>query len=51
MSESDLMDAAAKVERGAKAELARAVEMHSSCTVERTEDETQQKGDARKAVQ
>jgi integrase len=51
MSEADLAEAALKVESGAKAELARANEIHSACAVEQTEDETQHKGDARKAVQ
>jgi len=41
-SEADIRDAAKKIEAGAKAV------MHSSFTVEQTEDETQQKADARK---
>jgi hypothetical protein len=51
VSESDLAEAALKVESGAKAELARAGEIHSSFTVEQTEDETQQTEEARKPVQ
>jgi integrase len=51
VSEADLAEAALKVESGAKAELARADEIHSSCTVEQTENETQQKAEARKPVQ
>jgi len=51
VSESDLADAALKVESGAKAELARADEIHSSFIVEQTKDENQQKGNARKPVQ
>ena len=51
VSEADLAEAALQVASGAKAELARADEIHSSCTVEQTKDETQQKGNARKAVQ
>jgi hypothetical protein len=42
VSEADIRDAARKIEQGAKAVI------HSSFTVDRTEDETQQKGDARK---
>ena len=44
-SEADIRDAAKKIEAGSKAVI------HSSCTVEQTEDETQQKGGARKAVE
>jgi integrase len=51
VSEADLTEAALKVESGAKAELARASEIHSSFIVEQTENETQQKGNAGKAVQ
>ena len=46
-----LGDAALNVGRSAKAELARADEIHSSCTVEQTENETQLKGNAGKPVQ
>lgn len=42
-SEADIRDAAKKIEAGSKAVI------HSSFTVEQTEDETQQKRDARKA--
>jgi integrase len=38
VSESDLADAALKVERGGKDELARASEIHSSCIVERLDE-------------
>jgi len=51
VSESDPADAALKVESGAKAELARADEIHRSYIVEQTKDENQQKGKARKPVQ
>jgi hypothetical protein len=44
VSHADIADAAKKIEEGAKAVI------HSSFTVEQKEDETSQKGEARKPV-
>ena len=51
VDESDLADATLKVESGAKAELARASVIHSSCIVEGQEEENRKEGNARKPVQ
>jgi len=51
VDESDLGDATLKVESGAKAELARASVIHSSCIVEGQEEENRKEGNARKPVQ